>query len=119
MRVKLDENLPAALCAALSRLGHDVDTVLTEELGGCPDDEVWAAAQDSGRFFITQDLDFSDLRRYVFRPHNGVMLVRLREPGRSALLTRIASVFEAEDVADMAGCFVVVTDHKIRLRRPD
>jgi hypothetical protein len=34
MRIKLDENLPAALGGVLARLGHAVDTVPDEGLGG-------------------------------------------------------------------------------------
>ena len=60
MRIKLDENLPAGLADKLATLGHDVDTVADENLSGRPDPDVWQAAQQEQRFFITQDLDFSD-----------------------------------------------------------
>ncbi|WP_173865170.1 DUF5615 family PIN-like protein [Thiohalocapsa sp. ML1] len=43
-RIKLDENLPAALLSALSALGHEADTVQREGLTGHPDPEVWLAA---------------------------------------------------------------------------
>ena len=38
------------------------------------------------------------------------------EPGAQALLERISSL--AGDLDGMAGCFVVVTDHKLRVKRP-
>jgi predicted nuclease of predicted toxin-antitoxin system len=62
--IKLHENLPERLVAELQALGHDVDTVVLERLAGRDDADVWQAAQDASRFFITQDLDFSDVRRY-------------------------------------------------------
>lgn len=65
MKVKLDENLPALLTVALGELGHDVHTSNEEGLGGYPDDQIWRAAQREGRFLITQDLDFSDVRQFV------------------------------------------------------
>ena len=65
MNIKLDENLPERLVLALRAFGHDVDTVRTERLIGRDDTDVWKAAQSAGRFFITQDLDFSDLMRRV------------------------------------------------------
>jgi len=82
------------------------------------DATVWAAACRDGRFFITQDLDFSDIR--AFRPgaHPGLLLVRLREPGANALVERIGAVLHVEAVASWAGCFVVLTDHKLRVKRP-
>lgn len=94
MRVKLDENLPVRIKAILQVRGHDVDTVPEEQLSGCPDASVWAAACAEGRMLITQDLDFSDARLFVPGRHAGVVLL-------------------------WGGCFVVVTDHKIRVRRPE
>jgi predicted nuclease of predicted toxin-antitoxin system len=84
VNIKLDENLPAQLARALTALGHDTDTVPQEGLGGKPDPDIWAAAQTTGRFFITLDLDFSNIRRYVPGTHAGLLLVRLRAPGRQA-----------------------------------
>lgn len=37
MRLKLDENLPDDARAAAVALGHGVDTVIDEELGGATD----------------------------------------------------------------------------------
>ena len=74
MRIKLDENLPVRLVDVLSDLGHDVDSVPMEGLSGKPDEAVWAAARNEGRFLVTQDLDFSDLRRFSPGTHDGVSL---------------------------------------------
>jgi predicted nuclease of predicted toxin-antitoxin system len=117
MKIKLDENLPASLVGILSKLGHDSDTVPSENLAGESDDQVWQAVQRAGRFLVTQDLDFSDIRRYRPGTHHGLLLVRLHAPGRNALVMRVQSVFESEDVTQWESCFVVVTDHKIRIRR--
>lgn len=118
MRIKLDENLPTALVSVLASLGHDVDTVPSERVAGASDPEVWRAAQRSKRFLITQDLDFSDIRRFAPGTHAGLLLVRLREPGRLALTNRVAELFGSEDVTSWAGCFLVVTARKPRIRRP-
>ncbi len=83
MNIKLDENLPHQLVQLLSDLGHDVDTVRDESIAGRDDDVVWAAAQTAGRFLVTQDLDFSDARKYAPGTHHGLLLVRLPQPGRS------------------------------------
>jgi len=76
MRIKLDENLPAILVPDLVALGHDVDTAVDEGLGGRDDPSVWAAAQETGRVLVTQDLDFSDVRAFVPGTHHGLVLVR-------------------------------------------
>ena len=118
MKIKLDENLPARLIRLLAELGHDIDTVPQEGLTGRPDNDIWTAAQAAERFFITQDLDFSDIRRFAPGTHYGLLLVRLREPGRDALARRVQGVFQTELVGTWKRSFVVVTDHKLRVRRP-
>jgi hypothetical protein len=48
------------------------------------------------------------------------VLIRLRSPSRRRLIGRIAEIFQRENVDVWAGCFVVVTEHKVRVRRaPD
>jgi predicted nuclease of predicted toxin-antitoxin system len=118
MRIKLDENLPAGLAHALGALGHDVETVPGERLRGVPDSEVWSAAQREGRFLVTQDLDFSDARRFVPGTHAGLLLLRLSEPNRRVLESYVTGLFRDELVDTWTGCVVVATDAKVRVRRP-
>jgi len=77
VKLKLDENIPHSAGNRLATLGLDVDTVLDENLGGHPDSDVWAASQSEGRLLVTQDLDFSDVRRFAPGTHCGLLLVRL------------------------------------------
>ena len=118
MKIKIDENIPARIARILSQLGHATDTVPQEGLVGQDDTRVWEAAQRSGCFLITQDLDFSDIRRFAPGTHHGLLLVRLRNPGRNALVERIQTLFQTEHVERWEGCFVVATEHKLRVRYP-
>ena len=118
MKIKLDENVPASVLPDLVALGHDVDTVPAEGLAGHVDSAVFEAAQRAGRFLITQDLDFSDLRKFAPGTHEGVLLLRLATPGRLALRARVRVLFEVEDVRSWARCFVVATERKVRVKRP-
>jgi hypothetical protein len=118
MRIKLDENLPQQIADSLKSLGHDVHTAQDEGISGCVDSVIWQAAQDEERFLITQDLDFSDLRRFAPGTHHGILLIRLRLPGLFTLIERIEELFKTEDVARWEGCFVVATERKVRVRRP-
>jgi predicted nuclease of predicted toxin-antitoxin system len=118
MKLKLDENLPYGLSSTLGSLGHDVHTVYEENLTGHVDAEIWDSAQREGRFLLTQDLDFSDARKFIPGLHHGILLVRLKSPSRSDLLFRIEQLFKVENVGDWKGCFVVATDKKIRIQRP-
>lgn len=118
MKIKLDENLPARLIEGLIKFGHDVDSVPQEALAGQPDAKVWDASQAAERFLITQDLDFSDVRRFAPGTHKGILLVRLSNPSRQRLIERIIGIFSTEAVETWEACFVVVTDLKIRIQRP-
>jgi predicted nuclease of predicted toxin-antitoxin system len=118
MKIKLDENLPASLTVILASLHHDVHTVAEENLSGGSDRDVWEAAQRDARFLITQDLDFSDLRRFAPGTHCSILLVRLRSPDRQSLIRRVRDVFQHEEVTRWAKCFVVATERKVRVVRP-
>lgn len=118
MKIKLDENLPFRLAGLLKGIGHDVHTVHSEQLAGHADNEIWEAAQNESRFLITQDLDFSDLRRFAPGSHHGILLLRLRSPNRRNLVSRVAELFQTENAGEWAGCFVVATERKIRVLKP-
>jgi predicted nuclease of predicted toxin-antitoxin system len=118
MKLKLDENLPESLSPQLAALGHDVENVRQEGLTGRDDPEIWAAAQAEGRFLLTQDLDFSDVRKFQPGTHHGILLIRLPEAGSQTLNRQIADIFRREDVEGWQGCFVVLSDHKLRVVRP-
>jgi predicted nuclease of predicted toxin-antitoxin system len=95
VKLKLDENLPETLVTKLSSLGHEVDNVRLEGLAGRDDEAIWKAVQAAGRFLVTQDLDFSDRRRFAPGTHAGLLLVRLPDAGRLALTARIAELLVA------------------------
>ena len=118
MKVKLDENLPVRLVAILGELGHEVDTVPSEKLAGKPDLDVWSAVRTARRFFITQDLDFSDIRQFAPGSHPGILVVRLRQPGANALSDRIPAALKEHPLDSLAGCFAVLSDRKLPIRRP-
>ena len=117
MKIKLDENMPTRLTGSLAGLGHDVDTVLQEGFTGRADHVIWEAAQKAGRFLITQDLHFADIRVLARERHAGVLLVRLREPGRKAIVKCVQSLFEKEDVERWSGLLVILTERKLRITR--
>lgn len=119
MKIKLDENLPHRLATLLKNFGHEIHTLYEEKLSGHSDKDVWEAAQKESRFLITQDLDFSDSRKFAPGSHCGILLLRLRSPNRRALMERIKEIFEQENVSDWKACFVVATERKIRVLRPE
>jgi len=61
MKIKLAENLPARLAVALTRHGHEADTVIDENLAGFPDKQ--SSLQRA------QNNVFSSLRTWISRIH--------------------------------------------------
>jgi predicted nuclease of predicted toxin-antitoxin system len=118
MKIKLDENMPARLARRLGLLGHEVQTVRDEGMEGRLDAAIWDAAQSEGRFLITQDMDFSDIRRFVPGSHYGVLLIRLHIPKRRSLIRRVEDLFRQEDVSEWGRCLIVATEERLRVRRP-
>jgi predicted nuclease of predicted toxin-antitoxin system len=118
MRIKLDENIAGSAAGRLTELGHDVHTVIDEQLGGRIDSEVWAAAQQEERFLITQDLDFSDRRRFAAGTHAGVLLVRLPDAEQWRIADYLVAWLSTPDASTWDRCFVVATPNKVRVLRP-
>ena len=118
MRMKLDENIATSAAIRLAALGHDVHTVIEERLAGHPDIDIWAAAQAEERFLVTQDLDFSDGRRFAAGSHWGILVVRLPDAEQWRIADYLAGWFSAPDAETWGQCFVVATPNKVRVRRP-
>jgi len=118
VKVKLDENIPHTVCRRLATLGMDVDSVLDEGLGGRRDEDVWAAAQAEGWFLVTQDLDFSDRRKFAPGIHHGLLLVRLPDSEQWRIGDYVTAWLSSPDAATWSRCFVVATPTKVRITRP-
>ena len=118
MKFKLDENIPARAALFLRSLGHDVETVLEEGLGGKCDATIWEAAQSEGRFLITQDLDFSDMRRFAPGSHQGILLIRLEDRDQPRIARFLEIWLTLEPGEGWGGAFLVASSRKIRVMRP-
>lgn len=118
MRLKLDENLPVSAAALLSDRGFDVDTVRDEGLTGHSDDSVWHAAQSEARLLVTQDLDFSDTRRFAPGSHHGILLVRLPDSEQWRVNDYLLAWFSDPGAQSWTRCVVVATPTKVRVLRP-
>lgn len=116
--VKLDENLGQAHLDLLERAGYSADRVTDEGLSGQPDEVIWQRACAEGRFFVTLDLDFSDVRKYAPGTHPGVLLIRARSRSRSAVLDVLSRVVREHPLETLAGCLAVADASVTRIRRP-
>jgi predicted nuclease of predicted toxin-antitoxin system len=119
VRLKLDENLPHELAAALRGEGHDVHTVDEEQLAGESDPVIVAAATDEGRLLLTLDRGIGDLRRYPPGSHAGILVLRPVAQDPDSILALIQRLVRTHPLDELRSCVVVVEPSKVRIRRPD
>ena len=117
MRIKLDESLPSAARETAASLGHEVDTVAGEGLAGSDDRTVLAAAKDDGRFLITLDRGFGDIRRYPPGSHAGIAVLRLDSQDATSANEAVKNFLSNDRLGDLTGCVVVVRGALVRIRR--
>ena len=116
MRVKLDENLPFQLKELFVDSGHNADTVLDEGMGGASDPEVLAAWLAEDRVLITQDADFADIRAYPPREYPGIIVFRLANQTRDALMEVGSRLIYALGRSSPKGQLWIVEAVRVRMR---
>jgi predicted nuclease of predicted toxin-antitoxin system len=119
MSIKLDENLGRSAAEFLIAAGYVADRVHDQGFSGASDQEVWRRVCAEGRFLITLDLDFSDVRRFPPGSHPGILLLRPRSNGRDAVLEVLRRVVHEQPLESLAGCLAVADPVRTRIRRPN
>lgn len=118
-RFKLDENLGQRPLEILRRAGYEGDRITEQGLGGAPDEEVWRHVVELDRFFVTLDLDFSDVRRYPPGSHPGILLLRPRSRSTFAVSEVLRRVLEDGSLEDLRGTLAVADPRHTRIRRAE
>lgn len=81
--VKVDEDLPRAALHLLQEYGYDAVSVIDQKMGGWKDPPLWTVVQEEGRFLVTADKGFADIRKYPPGTHAGLLLLRPDEDDSS------------------------------------
>lgn len=116
--VKLDENLGRTHLELVRERGYEAARVFDQGLSGEADDRLWTYLVEEARFFVTLDLDFSDVRRFEPGSHPGILLLRPRNKGRGAVLSVLRRVLDEAALESYRGCLVVADELNTRVRRP-
>ena len=116
-QVKIDEDLPCQIADLVAARGYDAATVIRQGWQGASDDELWPRVQNEGRWLITADKGFADLRLHPAGSHAGVILLRAFEESRRTYLELATVALDRLKLDDLAGAVVVVTHRGVRIRR--
>jgi predicted nuclease of predicted toxin-antitoxin system len=118
VRFKIDEDLPLAVTALLKLSGYeDVRTVREQGMGGWKDPALWQALQEEGRFLITADKGFADLRSHPPGSHAGVLLLRPDSDGIGPVVELLRQVLISTDLNSLAGSLAIANPRGLRVRQ--
>lgn len=115
-RFKLDENLPRDAETLLHDAGHDVHTVLDEQLGGHPDPSVFAASQTEARILVSLDSDFADIRVYPPASHEGIWVLRPRMQSIDNTLSLLRAALLVLETESTQGRLWIIEPERVRIR---
>jgi predicted nuclease of predicted toxin-antitoxin system len=115
-RFKLDENLPNAAALPLREAGCDVETVLSEQLGGAADTRVLDACRTEGRELVTLDLDFADIRTYPPSGHHGIWVLRPRHQTIGSIVELLRGALRLIAAEGYDARLWVVEKERVRIR---
>ncbi len=107
MRVLVDENIPRITVDALRSRGHDVKDIRGTAGQGISDSDLWALALAEARALITTEKGFTE---YPSALHNGILIVRLRQPNREKIHNAIMYVVDRFPEKEWPNLLVVVRD---------
>lgn len=116
MKWKLDENFGTRTAHLFLHAGHDVETVLEEQLGGPSDETLFEACIREDRCLLTLDMDFADILR--FPPHRAPGIAVLRVPGNPSLRlleALVGGLLRLLDVEPIRGRLWIVEPGRVRV----
>ncbi len=116
MLFKVDENLHADAAELLCAAGHDAVTVFDQGLQGHADGEIAEVCRDERRAIVTLDLDFSDIREFPPEDHAGIIILRLLDQSRPAVLRALQRVIPLLTVEPLVGHLWIVEEDRVRIR---
>jgi predicted nuclease of predicted toxin-antitoxin system len=115
LKLKLDENLRQTGVILLRSAGHDVETVLDENLASAPDAEVLDAAVAEARCLVTLDTDFANPFVYPPKDTSGIVVIRARgKPKKSLVQACVRRLIDALRQGHVAGRLWIVEPDRIR-----
>ena len=117
MLIKVGEDLPPIIAERLRQKGYEASTVVEQNMGGWKDPILWRAIQAEGRFLVTADKGFANIKAYPPETQAGVLLLRPDDDGIRPVLVLLEEVLANFDLKTLARTVTVATPRGLRIRR--
>ena len=78
MKIKLDENLGLLGKSLLEADGHDVMTVVDQQMAGAEDERIYQVCREEGRLLVTLDHDFGHTLRFPPETTAGIVVLECK-----------------------------------------
>lgn len=116
MQFKVDENLHAEVAGLLCQHGHDALTVFDQNLRGCSDESVSDVCRREMRAIVTLGLDFADIRLFPPENYAGIIVLRIVDQSRPAVLKVMEMVINQLSQLPLPGHLWIADEVHIRVR---
>ena len=117
MKLFADECVYQVTVEALRSWGHDVVTTQEVNLAGEADEEQLQEAISQGRVLITNDLDFSNIRRYPPANHCGIIVLKIRPRTLTEVHAVLKTLLDRSSQERLHQNLVIVDRNKYRVRQ--
>lgn len=116
MKFLLDQDVYALTERFLREQGYDVTTAGEIGLSRATDSDLLNNAKEQGRIFVTRDRDYGNLV-FVHNAGGGVIYLRILPSTINDVHAELKKVLETYSETDLANSFIVVEQHRHRIRR--
>ncbi len=109
MNFFFDENFPKSTGELLHSLGHHVIDIRGSNKEGLDDKSIFALCQEHKAIFLTTDRDFFHTIPHLFKHHEGVIIIALRQPNKHEIYNKLKWALDNLNICEL-------TDQIIQLR---
>ena len=116
MKIFTDECVYKITAALLRSWGHDVLTAQEAGLAGSSDNEILAYALKHERVLLTIDMDFSNIRHYPPKSHQGIIVAKMRPRNMDEVHKVLEHLVANLETETLSQSLVIVDSNKYRIR---